>query len=148
LYHEAVNPWGLPAPPETRKFNYVAAIQEIRPGILNVNEYRDGSQGYDKFPGGVATLGLPSLVLIFHPYNVGNYEMRCEGLAHLSGSGRLAWQVHFKQRPDKPVRDRVYRFGESGVAYPVALRGRAWIDAETFQIVRMETDIVAPLPEI
>src|SRR5262249_879227 len=72
------------------------------------------------------------------------YEMRCEGLAHLNGSGRLAWQVHFKQRPDKPVRDRVYRFGESGVAYPVALGGRAGIDAETFQVVRMGPDIDAP----
>jgi len=72
--------------------------------------------------------------------------MRCEGLAHWNG--RLAWQVHFRQRPDKPITDRVYRFGESGVAHPVALKGRAWIAADTFEIVRLETDLVAPLPEI
>jgi len=41
-----------------------------------------------------------------------------------------------------------YRLQESGPSYPVALKGRAWIAADTFQIVRLETDLVAPLPEI
>jgi len=146
LFHESVNAWGFPAPPETRKFNYVVSIQEVRPGILNVDEYRDGGPFYEGFPGGTATLGLPSLVLIFHPYSAVNYEMTCEGLAHWNGG--LAWQIHFRQRRDKPSRDRRYRFGESGPSYPVALKGRAWIAADTFQIVRLETDLVAPLPEI
>lgn len=30
----------------------------------------------------------------------------------------------------------------------MGLKGRAWISADNYQIVRMETDIVAPLPEI
>ena len=33
------------------KFNYVAEIQETRPGILNMGEYRDGSPGQSGFPG-------------------------------------------------------------------------------------------------
>jgi hypothetical protein len=94
----------------------------------------------------VATLGLPSLVLIFHPYIAVNYEMTCEGLARRNGG--LAWQIHFRQRADKPSTVRQYRLGESGRTYPVALKGRAWIAADTFQIVRLETDLVAPLPEI
>jgi hypothetical protein len=146
FFHESVNAWGFPAPPETRKFDYVVSIQEVRPGILNVDEYRNGGPSYEKFPGGTATLGLPSLVLIFHPYSAVNYDMTCEGLAHWNGG--LAWQVHFRQRHDKPSRDRRYRLGESGQSYPVALKGRAWIAADTFQIVRLETDLVAPLPEI
>ncbi len=145
FFHESVNAWGFPSPPETRKFDYVVSIQEVRPGTLNVDEYRDGGPSYEKFPGGTATLGLPSLVLIFHPYSAANYDMTCEGLAHWNGG--LAWQVHFRQRRDRPSRDRGYRFG-SGPTYPVGLRGRAWIAADTFQIVRLETDLVAPLPEI
>jgi hypothetical protein len=145
LSHESVNIWGSPAPAETRKFNYMVSIQEVRPGILNVDEYRDGGMPYEKFPGGTATLGLPSLVLIFHPYNAVNYEMTCEGLAHWNGG--LAWQIHFRQRADKPSRDRRYRVG-SGPSYAVGLKGRAWIAADTFQIVRLETDLVAPVPEI
>ena len=100
FFHESVNAWGFPGPPETRKFDYVVSIQEVRPGILNVDEYRDGGTSYEKFPGGTATLGLPSLVLIFHPYGAVNYDMTCEGLAHWNGG--LAWQVHFRQRRDKP----------------------------------------------
>jgi tetratricopeptide (TPR) repeat protein len=145
FFHESVNASGFPASPETRKFNYVVSIQEIRPGILNVDEYRDGGLSYEKFPGGLATKGLPALVLIFHPDGAVNYDMTCEGLAHWNGG--LAWQVHFRQRHDKPSRDRRYRFG-SGPSYPVALKGRAWIAADTFQIVRLETDLVAPVPEI
>src|SRR6266403_1041087 len=146
FFHESVNAWGFPAPPEKRKFDYVVSIQEIRPGNLAVYEYRDGGPSYEKFPGGTATLGLPSLVLIFHPYSAVNYDMTCEGLAHWNGG--LAWQVHFRQRRDKPSTDRRYRVGEAGPSYPVALKGRAWIAADTFQIVRLETDLVAPLPEI
>jgi tetratricopeptide (TPR) repeat protein len=146
LFHEPVNAWGFPAPSETRKFNYVVSIQEVRTGMFTVYEYRGGELSYDRFPGGMATLGLPALVLIFHPYGAANYDMQCEGLAHWNGV--LAWQVHFRQRPDKPIRDRAYRFGDSGPAYPVALKGRAWIAADSYQIVRLETDLVAPLPEI
>ena len=146
FFHESVNAWGFPASPEKRKFDYVVSIQEVRPGILAVYEYRDGGLSYERFPGGTATLGLPSLVLIFHPYSAVNYDMTCEGLARWNGG--LAWQVHFRQRRDKPSKDRGYRFGESGPSHPVALKGRAWIAADTFQIVRLETDLVAPLPEI
>ena len=38
--------------------------------------------------------------------------------------------------------------GFEGPSHPVALKGRAWIDAESYQIVRLETDLVAPVPEI
>jgi hypothetical protein len=72
--------------------------------------------------------------------------MSCEGLSRMSGG--LAWQVHFRQRPDKPNTMREYRIGEGGPSYPVALRGRAWIAADSYQIVRMETDLVATVPQI
>ena len=144
LKHELFSTAGLPSTLETRKFNYLVSIEQIRPGILSVEEYRDGSFSYEKFPDGIATLGLPSLVLVFHPAQVSNYDMTCEGLAKLSGG--LAWQVHLRQRPDKPRTLRSYRIGAQ--SYPVSLRGRAWIAADTFQIVRLETDLVAPLPQI
>jgi tetratricopeptide (TPR) repeat protein len=90
LVHESVNAWGSAATPETRKFNYVVSIQEIRPGMLTVYEYRDGSLSYARFPGGIATVGLPALVLIFHPYNAVNYDMECEGLARWERRAGLA----------------------------------------------------------
>ena len=68
LFHESMNAWGFPDPPQTRKFDYVVSIQEVRPGILTAYEYREGDLSYQRFPSGVASLELPALVLIFHPY--------------------------------------------------------------------------------
>lgn len=147
LVHESIDKYGLPSSPEKRIFSYVASIQDVNHHFLNVEEYRiDKDGGQAEFPGGVATNGLPALVLIFHPYNAPDFTMSCEGLARLSTG--LAWQVHFKQRPDKPNVIKRYRIGADGPSYPVALKGRAWISADTFQIVRLETDLVAPVKEI
>jgi hypothetical protein len=60
----------------------------------------------------------------------------------------LAWQVHFRQRSDKPNRIRAYKTGINGPSYVIALKGRAWIAADTFQIIRLETDLVAPVRQI
>jgi hypothetical protein len=84
--------------------------------------------------------------MVFHPFYAANYEMTCEGLAKWSGAP--AWQVHFRQRPDKPVTNRGYRMGRNGPSYPVALKGRAWISADNYQIVRLETDLLKPIPAI
>jgi hypothetical protein len=77
---------------------------------------------------------------------VQNFKVACEGLARSNGAP--AWQIHFRQRADKPNTIRTYQLGTQGPVYSVALKGRAWIAADTFQIVRLETDLVAPLPEI
>jgi tetratricopeptide (TPR) repeat protein len=146
LIHKSVNKFGFSSVPETRKFDYVVSIEESRPGFLNVEEYRRGPSGQNEFPDGVATNGLPALALIFHPVNAKNFAMTCEGLGRWSGG--LVWQIHFRQRADRPNTMRAYRLGMNGPAYPVALRGRAWIAADSYQIVRLETDLVTPLPEI
>lgn len=146
LKHESINRWGLAESPEIRKFDYVASIDQYRPGYFSVMEYRKGVRSLSEYPDGVQTTGLSALALIFHPKNAGNFAMSCEGLGQWDG--KPAWQVHFRQRPDKPNTIRAYRFGENGPSYSVALRGRAWIAADSYQIVRMETDLVAPIPQI
>jgi tetratricopeptide (TPR) repeat protein len=146
LVHESIDKWGLASHPEKRKFDYVVSVAEVRRGFLNVEEYRNSGSSPAEFPDGVITNGLPSLILIFHPYNVGSFELTCEGLARWNGG--LAWQVHFRQRPDKPNTIRSYKLGLNGTSYPVALKGRAWIEADSYQVVRLETDLVSPVPEI
>lgn len=146
LTDRTINKWGIESAPEQRKFDYVVSIQEIRQGWLGVDEYRSAGNGSAEFPEGIVTNGLPALVLIFHPYYAPNYEMTCEGLARWSGAP--VWQVHFRQIPGKPVANKAYKLGLNGIAYPVALKGRAWISAKSYQIVRMETDLVSPVPEI
>jgi tetratricopeptide (TPR) repeat protein len=146
LIHESVNKAGLSSSPERRQFDYVVGIREVRKGLLNVDEYRRSGSGQTDFPDGVITSGLPALILIFHPYNIVNFQITCEGLTRWNGG--LAWQLHFRQRADKPNTIRSYKLGLQGSSYDVALKGRAWIAAESYQVLRLETDLVAPLPEI
>ena len=144
--HESIDRYGIVSSPEQRKFDYLVSVAEVTPGSLNVDEYRTNKSAPVDFPGGVETRGLPALVLIFHPYNAGSFEISCEGLARSNGG--LAWQVHFRQRSDKPNRIRAYRLGLTGPSYAIALKGRAWISADSFQITRLETDLISPVPEI
>jgi tetratricopeptide (TPR) repeat protein len=144
LEHQVVDRRGVAISSEDRKFNYLVSIQEVRPGYLNVDEYRDGSMGYEMFPDGLATVGLPSIILMFHPVNVADYDMSCEGLG--SWQGTPAWQVHFRHRDETRSPIRTYKIG--GHVYPVPLKGRAWIAASNFQVVRIETDLLSPMPEI
>ena len=146
LTHQSINKRGQALAPVGRKFDYVVSIHEVRQGHLGVTEYRNGGGAQTQFPSGIVTYGLPALVLIFHPYYAPNYEMTCEGLAR--SGGRFAWQVHFRQRPDKPNELKTYQFGINGPSYPVGLKGRAWISADSYRLVRMETDLIAPMPEI
>jgi Flp pilus assembly protein TadD len=144
LDNEVLDRSGFPTIRESRSYSYVASITEIRPNMLNVEEYRNGSMDPEIFPQHIATLGLPSVVLIFHPIYEEDYEVQCEGLSRWHGG--LAWQVHFRQKPDMPARIRGYSLGHQH--HPVSLRGRAWIAVDTFQVVSLETDIVSPIPEI
>ena len=144
LDDEILDRSGFPTKRESRTFSYVASIQESSPGLLRVDEYRNGSAALDLFPQHIATLGLTSLALIFHPMFKDDYDFSCEGLSRWRDG--LAWQVHFRQNPQKPARMRGYRTGDQ--FSPVALRGRAWIATDTFQVVSLETDIVAPIPKI
>jgi hypothetical protein len=53
---------------------------------------------------------------------------------------------YFRQADGKPSRLRSYVVNKVG--YPVNLKGRAWILADNFQIVHMETDLVQGIPDV
>jgi len=144
LLHENMDELGRPSGAETRRFNYLVFISEIRPGTLDVEEYRNGSVALEQFPAQMATVGLPALVLLFHPALREDFEMTCEGLE--DWHGLAAWQVYFRQRADHPSRLESYRVNDW--AHPVSLKGRVWIAAESFQVVRLEADLTKPMPEI
>jgi hypothetical protein len=144
LEHERLNKNGKVIERGHRKFNYVAMIAETMPGALNVDEYRDGSPGQMSFPGEMATVGMPSLVLIFHPSHVNEFEMNCEGPR--KWHGRAVWKVRFEQRLDRPVTMSVLQVGSK--QYDILLKGEALIDAENYQVVHLETDLLQPIPKV
>ncbi len=130
--------------PHVASFNYVAELQEIRPGMLHMQEMRNGSTSPNVLPGPLADFGLPAIALIFHPYFMEEYDMFCEGLGEWKG--KPAWQVHFQQRLDKPARLRVYRAGMR--SFPVKLKGRAWFATDDGHVLHVETDLLQPIPEL
>lgn len=141
IEHQRVNEKGIASNSSTVTFAYVVSIHETRHGFLNVEEYRNGTDSPSVFPDHLATRGLPSQVFLFHPYYQNDFEMKCEGLAR-QGTG-FAWQIHFQQKKDVPSRMQVHYL--NGKRFPVPLKGRAWIDASNYEVIRLQTDIREPL---
>jgi len=141
LLHERLDAQGNAATRETRKFDYAASISETRPGVLMVDEYRTQHYGLADLPDQIVTKGFAALALVFHPSMRDNFQMTCEGLGEWHG--QATWLVHFRQREDRPSRMQEYIVGAN--SYPVKLKGRAWITADKFQIVRIESELVSPI---
>lgn len=144
LFHQALDEYGNPVRTETRKFNYVASISEPQPGFLSVDEFRADKMSLAGYPDNIASTGFISLALVFHPHMRDNFGMSCEGLG--DWHGQATWLVHFRQRDDRPNHMHSYKVGNQ--IHPVKLKGRAWITADKFQIVRIEAEMVSPMPEI
>jgi tetratricopeptide (TPR) repeat protein len=144
LIHEQMDQMGNAATRETRSYNYVASISEPKPGFLQVDEDRAERLTRFDYPDQISSSGFMALALVFHPSMRENFETTCEGLGRWHG--QAAWLVHFKQREDRPARMHDYRVG--GDLYSLHLKGRAWITADKFQIVRIESELVTPMPQI
>ena len=144
LEHYSVDRSGARKSPETRSFAYVATVSQNSRGTFLLEEFRDGSNDAEQFPAHTATRGSPAMALIFHPVLADGFEFRCEGLGQFDG--REAWLVHFVQRPDRPIQIRSYSVG--GRSFPLALEGRVWVDPGNNQVLRLESELVKPIPEI
>jgi tetratricopeptide (TPR) repeat protein len=144
LLHEQLDEMGDAITKETRTFNYVASFTESKQGSIAVDEYRQEHLGLADFPDQISSSGFATLALVFHPKMRDSFEMVCEGLGDLRG--QPTWLIHFKQREDRPAQMHDYRVG--GELYSLKLKGRAWITADKFQIVRIESELVNPVPQI
>jgi hypothetical protein len=144
LFHQALDHYGNPVRTETRKFNYVASISEPQPGFLSVDEFRADKLSLSGYPDNIASTGFAALALVFHPHMRDSFEMVCEGLG--DWHGQATWLVHFRQRDDRPNHMHSYKVGNR--YHAVKLKGRAWITTDKFQMVRIEAEMVNPMPEI
>jgi tetratricopeptide (TPR) repeat protein len=142
LVHERLDPAGNITSKETRRFDYVASINETQPGMLQTEEYRNSRYGTDDLPDNIVTVGFVTLALIFHPDMRDNFQITCEGLG--TWGGEPAWIMYFRQRDDKPNRFADYKVRQQ--RYPMKLKGRAWIAVSNSQILRIESDLANELP--
>ena len=143
LFHQSLDGAGLSTSTETRKYDYVAAISSV-PGAVSLDEYRTNRGIKTDNPDGIASAGFVTLAFVFHPEIQGSFDFDCEGRGEWNGEA--SWLVHFRQRHDLPNRLHSYQIG--GESFRIDLKGRAWISADQFQIVRIEADMVRPMKEI
>lgn len=144
MLHEQLDKAGNPLTKETRKFDYVASIADAQPGFLGIDEYRTLRNGLPDLPDHIVTIGFMALALIFHPELREDFQMACEGLGEWKG--QATWIMHFRQREDKTNRFADYVVGSE--RHAMRLKGRAWITANNFDIVHIESDLASPLPHL
>jgi tetratricopeptide (TPR) repeat protein len=135
---------GKPRQATSATVQYVAEIRKARTGGLTVEEYRDGSLANNVSLEAVAATGMPAHALIFSPSLIDDFIITCEGLGSVHGTP--AWQLHFMQSPTRPSRFRSYIHSKG--AFPVGVKGRAWVAVGSYQVMRMETDLEQPIKEI
>jgi tetratricopeptide (TPR) repeat protein len=144
ILYEDLNSTGRPISTYKRRFDYEILISETSPGMLSIEENRNGDFGPQTYPQHMAPFALAELAMIFHPQVRDDFHMKCEGLG--KWQGQATWLVYFRQRADRPQRIRSYE-GQNG-SYSSGLKGRAWISADTFQITRLEAELMAPIPQV
>jgi hypothetical protein len=141
--HSELDKHGNPYSTKAARFAYFAEIQDLAADkAVKVTEYRDGSGGVEGFPTEVAAKGLPAYALIFHPTYIGDFSMVCEGVTQMQG--QAAWQVRFTQQRTNKFRG--YRVNDR--FHPVKLQGRAWIAVESGHFLRLESELLEPIPKI
>jgi len=126
----------------TEELNYVVQIGQNSYGYPTIEEYRSGLSGVQR--AALTDSGTAAFALIFHPTHMENFDFRCEGLTELQGS--QAWQLHFEESDDPNKSFIAIRVGATN--YLPRFKGRAWIATGSYDVLRIETDLVAPIPQI
>jgi hypothetical protein len=120
------------------RFDYVVDFEE-KSEPLNVHELRTRLDGTDDEQlSHFLDKGLPILALVFYPTLRSDYEMRCDGLTQWKS--QPTWVVHFQQT--KGRRPRTLTMETPTGLFPVGLKGRAWIAADSGQVMHIETNLV------
>ena len=122
--------------------HYTAEIKVNPTGTYRIEEYRSTPDG--GVPPPLTDTGTAAFAMIFHPRHVEHFDIRCEGQTEVDGSP--AWQLHFEESPDQIGSFHSMRI--NGNAHFLRLKGRAWVAADSYQVLRLQTDLIHPLPEI
>ena len=90
------------------------------------------------------TSGFASVSLLFHPKYQSQAAFRYLGRQKVNG--RVAYLVAFAQRPAKAQFTGSFKSGNTVMT--TFSQGLAWIDSETYQIIRLRSDLLKPLQEL
>lgn len=145
IEHREVDRYGNEGDVRAKDFSYLVFVHPFKKDAFFLEESRDGGMGVDSFPTSLATTGLVGLgVAVLEREYQNDFDFRCEGLS--SWRGQAAWQVRFEQKRGVQSRVRVWR--RRGELFPVALKGRVWLAANSYDLLHMETDLQDPVEKL
>jgi len=133
---------GKPRNSTNELFFYGAQIEQGSSGAFSIEEYRSAIRGAQQPP--LSDTGTAAFGLIFHPNRASNFEFRCDGQTDFEG--KPAWQLRFEETADPNKSFHQIRIQRS--VYQLRFKGAAWIATDSYQILHMQTDLVAPIPQI
>jgi tetratricopeptide (TPR) repeat protein len=130
------------------EFHYLCVVPDENwgPGF---SEYRDPvgkeqGQAHGLSEGFMVTSGFTSASLIFHPAYQDESTFRYLGRQEMDGVD--AYVVAFAQIPAK---SKLYGTFKSTDGFVTTFtQGLAWVNPQTYEIVRLRTDLLRPLPEV
>jgi hypothetical protein len=130
------------------KYRYLA-MAPSHPWGPSIDEYRADWQGKNSPQMGLSedsmlTEGFVSAPLVFHPtyQNGSNFRL----LGRQKVKGRNTFLIAYAQDPAKSSLSGSFTFGK--VTRPTYTQGLAWIDGENYQILRIISDLLTPLPQV
>ena len=131
-----------------QKFRYLCftPVQAWGPGF---NEYRTDLSGRQTTPRGLAdgfmlTSGFASSALVFHPMYQSQADFRYVGRQKVNG--RVAYLVVYAQKPATAQLSGSFKSGDTTAT--TFSQGLAWIDSETYQIIRLRSDLLKPVQSL
>ena len=129
-------------------YRYLVTAPEQNAGPT-VEEYRGDPKGTLTSQTGLdadhmLTEGFVSAPLVFHPAYQSGCSFRLLGSQKVKG--RRTYVIVYAQDPAKSRMWATFQNGSTEKR--TYTQGVAWIDAETYQIIRITSDLLAPLPEV
>ena len=130
------------------KDNYLLAAKPEKWG-LGLTEYRAAPDGGATKPRELSTAfmrtkGFASASVVFHPLCQGEARFRDLGRQQIDGRDTVV--LAFAQLPEKAK--MVGLIIVNGVSEAALVQGVAWLDAQSYEIVRMRTDLLKPLTRV
>ena len=140
---------GSVAEAHNQDFQYLVLAESRKNSQPNFEEYRTDTTGSRAVQAGfggrfMVTQGFAAASLHFHP----TFRRGCKFryLGRQSVDGHDDFILAFAQRPETAEVLESFRIGQVGTV--VLIQGLAWVDASTYQIRRLRTDLLKPLPLI
>ena len=140
--HQEIDRLGRPGPVKSRDFSYIVFVNRYSGDSFFLDEDRYSMGKDPSFPTSLATTGLNNLgVSVLQPATRDEFVYQCEGLANIRG--KASWQIRFQEKRES--RGGVRDWRRHGKLYHAPLKGRIWISSASFDVLRVETDLLEPI---